>query len=295
MQPRSATLNMVVNGRVTMSQWIKDGGGSYFHCILYLTPINCIRLPGSQRKVLKTFQELTGLDTLNQITLTTTMWDLIWGENAEMRAERTYQQLENNIWRSFIVQGARIDKFHNTQASALSIIDDALVPIRRSTYFVFEDMVKDSKSIQQYTFAANLKSDLQDRIQTLQSAHATALSDLEHAVSQGDMPLQRLLQSQIQESKGDLQRFEKQLYQLDPELLRSRIQQLNNTHATAKADLKCAVNQGDKPLRRLLRLQIKEFEDDLKRLKMELHEIDHPDAGRASQGLYAIKLWAGAA
>ncbi|KAF9044036.1 hypothetical protein BJ165DRAFT_1528612 [Panaeolus papilionaceus] len=109
------------------------------------------------------------------------------------------------------------------------------------------------------------------------------------------MLLQHLLQSQIKESKKDLQRFEKQLHQLDPELLRNRIQRLHSTHATAKADLKCAVKQGDESLQQLLQLQLKEFEDDLKRLKMELHKIDYPAAGQVSQHFYAIKLWAGAA
>ncbi|KAF9044030.1 hypothetical protein BJ165DRAFT_1528606 [Panaeolus papilionaceus] len=279
-----------------LEKWIRDGGSDhtreFFDCILYLTPVNCVRLPGSQRRVLKTFQEITGISTSDQITITTTMWDMIHGEQAVMRAERTFQQLENDIWKSFLDKGARIDKFHNTQASALSIIDQALVYAYRqeSGLHSFEAMVKASKSIQNYTFANNLKADLQDRIQNLQSAHTTALSDLQHAVSQGDMLLQHLLQSQIKESKEDLQSFEKQLYQLDPELLRDRIQQLHSTHATVKADLKHAVKQGNKSLQRLLRSQLKKFEEDLKELKMELHEIEHP--GQVSQGFYAIKSWA---
>ncbi|KAF9044038.1 hypothetical protein BJ165DRAFT_179400 [Panaeolus papilionaceus] len=107
---------------VTMLQkWIRDGG-LYFNCILYLTPINCVRLPGSQRRVLETFKQLTGISTSGQITITTTMWDMIHGEQAMMRAECTFQQLENDIWKSCIDQGARIDKFHCPQHPSLSSI-----------------------------------------------------------------------------------------------------------------------------------------------------------------------------
>ncbi|KAF9044021.1 hypothetical protein BJ165DRAFT_179150 [Panaeolus papilionaceus] len=277
---------------VTMLQkWITDAG-SYFSGILYLTPVNCVRLSGSQRRVLETFQQLTGISTSHQITITTTMWDLIHGEQAMMRAEHTFQQLKNNIWKSVIVRGGRIDKFHNTQASALSILDEALVSMQRfqGQCFAFENMVNESQLMQQCTFVSNLKADLQDRIQNLQCTCTTALSDLQHAVSQGNMPLQSLLRSQIKESKEDLQRFEKQLYQLDPELLRDRIQKLHSTCATMKADLKHAVKQGDKPLQLILQSQIKKFKDDLKGLKMELQEIEHP--GWVSQGFYVIKSWA---
>ncbi|KAF9037276.1 hypothetical protein BJ165DRAFT_1559230 [Panaeolus papilionaceus] len=80
-----------------LQKWIKDNG--VFNRILYLTPITCVRLPGTQRQVLKTFNALTGVKTVENVMIVTTMWDNIWGEHATKRAEDNYQQLQNNIWK----------------------------------------------------------------------------------------------------------------------------------------------------------------------------------------------------
>ncbi|KAF9037942.1 hypothetical protein BJ165DRAFT_1500069, partial [Panaeolus papilionaceus] len=111
---------------VTMLQrWMGDND-TYFHCIFYFTPITSVRLPGSQRQVLKTFQALTGVRAARDVTIVTTMWDNIWGEGPAVRAEKAYEQLQYNIWMEFIEAGAQITRFYNTEESALSVLDDAL-------------------------------------------------------------------------------------------------------------------------------------------------------------------------
>ncbi|KAF9050475.1 P-loop containing nucleoside triphosphate hydrolase protein [Panaeolus papilionaceus] len=85
---------------VTMLQdWIPTNGGFYFSCILYLTPITHIRLPGSQRQVLKTFEALTGVKAVRHITVVTTMWDCIWSDSVRRRADATFEQLRSDIWK----------------------------------------------------------------------------------------------------------------------------------------------------------------------------------------------------
>ncbi|KAF9037206.1 hypothetical protein BJ165DRAFT_1305923, partial [Panaeolus papilionaceus] len=91
--------------------------------VLYFTPVNNPRLPGSHRQVLRTFQALTGIRTAESITVVTTMWDCVWNETGRKRAEGNFIQLQEDIWRGFVDRGTEILKFRNTQESALSILD----------------------------------------------------------------------------------------------------------------------------------------------------------------------------
>ncbi|KAF9037954.1 hypothetical protein BJ165DRAFT_1531860 [Panaeolus papilionaceus] len=191
---------------VTMLQrWIKDNG--VFDYIFYFTPITSIRLPGSHRQVLKTFQGLTGVTAASNITIVTTMWDNIWGERPATRAEKTYEQLRDNIWKDFIEAGAQITKFYNTEESALSVIDDAL---RQGigNYFSIESHRDNIKSS---PFVNNLLTDLQNRIQNLHSHIPTLTDELGHAELQGDDLLVLTLRPRLQEAKTDLARFKKEL------------------------------------------------------------------------------------
>ncbi|KAF9037963.1 P-loop containing nucleoside triphosphate hydrolase protein [Panaeolus papilionaceus] len=192
---------------VTMLQrWMKDND-TYFHRILYFTPITSIRLSGSQRQVLKTFQALSGVTAARDITIVTSMWDNIWGEHATTQAEKTYEQLRDNIWKDFIEAGAQITKFYNTEESALSVLDDALGRgIGRA--FSIEDHRYDIKSS---PFANNLLTDLQNRIQNLHSHMPTLQDELAHAEEQGDELLMSTLRPRLQEAENNLARFSKEL------------------------------------------------------------------------------------
>ncbi|KAF9032248.1 hypothetical protein BJ165DRAFT_1517937, partial [Panaeolus papilionaceus] len=72
--------------------------GRFFY-ILYFTPIDKPRLSGSQRRVLRTFQALTGTPSGQSVTIVTTMWDLIWSETARARAESNFRQFQDEIWK----------------------------------------------------------------------------------------------------------------------------------------------------------------------------------------------------
>ncbi|KAF9037952.1 hypothetical protein BJ165DRAFT_1614233 [Panaeolus papilionaceus] len=191
---------------VTMLQrWIGDH--SVFHRILYFTPITSVRLPGSQRQVLKTFQALTGVYAATEITIVTTMWDNIWGEGPAARAEKTYEQLQDNIWKDFIEAGAQITKFYNTEESALSILDDA---VGRGTGRTFS-IERHQYTVKSSPFANNLLTDLQNRIQNLHSHIPTLEEELAHAEVQDDALLVATLRPRIEEAKNDLARFSKEL------------------------------------------------------------------------------------
>ncbi|KAF9034626.1 hypothetical protein BJ165DRAFT_1409914 [Panaeolus papilionaceus] len=189
-----------------LQKWMRDNK-SHFHRILYFTPITSVRLPGSQHRVLKTFHALTGVKTAGSVRIATTMWDNIEGEHAVKRAVANYQQLQSDIWKDFVKEGAQMTPYNNTEESALSILDDAF---SRGTHQPFslhnhKNIVKGSP------FEANLLTDLQDRIQNIKSAIANHKSDLAQAEAEGDMLLQSVVRPMLQEAMADLARFQKEL------------------------------------------------------------------------------------
>ncbi|KAF9042526.1 hypothetical protein BJ165DRAFT_1529916 [Panaeolus papilionaceus] len=191
---------------VTMLQkWMNDN--RLFDRILYFTPISSVQLPGSQRQVLETFQALTGVMTAAEITIVTTMWDNIWGEHSVTRAEKTYEQLQDNIWKDFIEVGAQITRFSNTEESALEILDEVFNR-GGGSYFSIEDH---RHNIKHSPFENNLLTDLQNRIQNLHSHIPTLQDELAHAEVQSDKLLVSTLRPRLQEAKTDLARFKKEL------------------------------------------------------------------------------------
>ncbi|KAF9037927.1 hypothetical protein BJ165DRAFT_1553609 [Panaeolus papilionaceus] len=182
-----------------LQRWRKDNN-TYFHCIFYFTPITSVRLPGSHRQVLKTFQVLTGVRTATDIRIVTTMWDNISGEGPATRAEKTYEQLWDNIWKDFIEAGAQITKFYNTKESALSVLDDAVGQGTNRTFSIEGHQ----HNIKSSPFANNLLTDLQNRIQNLHSHIPTLQDELSHAEAQGDELLVSTLRPRIEEAENDL-------------------------------------------------------------------------------------------
>ncbi|KAF9039806.1 hypothetical protein BJ165DRAFT_340129 [Panaeolus papilionaceus] len=145
--------------------------------ILYHTPINNPRLPGSQRQVLRTFEALTGTQAARHITVVSTMWDLIWNENIRTRAEGNFSQLREEIWKDYIAQGAKIVKFHNTQESALTILDNAYG--QGCIWYAFNIQTSLNSPLYQTAFASHLYDDLQTRISNLQIQQANIQSELQ--------------------------------------------------------------------------------------------------------------------
>ncbi|KAF9034270.1 hypothetical protein BJ165DRAFT_1534097 [Panaeolus papilionaceus] len=129
------------------------------------------------------------------------------GGHAAKCAEETYNQLNKNIWKDFIRQGAQITRFLNTEELALSILDRAL-QWGTGTIFSIEDHVN---NINKSPFQNNLLTDLQYHIQNLHT-HVPMLQDeLTHAEALGDQLLKSILQLRLQEAEEDLARFQQEL------------------------------------------------------------------------------------
>ncbi|PPR03249.1 hypothetical protein CVT24_012826 [Panaeolus cyanescens] len=196
-----------------VQNWMKANDLTTVSRILYLNPINCTRLPRSQKAVLNTFKALTRVDTAENIIVVTTMWDSIWNEQVLNRAESNFEQLRSEIWSEYIKNGARIIKFHNTQASAIHIIDQAI-----STYgsndFQFENRALEQTISYHSPFGVNLYNDLITRMEGLTSRRNVLSSDFNTALGEGNHELQAILLSQLSDVDTLLQKFQQQLNEL---------------------------------------------------------------------------------
>ncbi|PPR00095.1 hypothetical protein CVT24_008997 [Panaeolus cyanescens] len=198
---------------------MKEDDITFFHRILYLTPITSVRMPGSHRQVIKTFKALTGNQTEDQITIVTTMWDTLHSEKSRQRAEATYKQLKNEFWKDSIDNGSKLAKFYNTQESALRIIDNALVKTKTATYFALESViqaeVEENSPIrfQDMPFGINIHTDLVQRIQALRMMRDYLELELRSS-SPSDKAIRTVIESQLSETKEILTRFEQQLKEL---------------------------------------------------------------------------------
>ncbi|KAF9050477.1 hypothetical protein BJ165DRAFT_1458316 [Panaeolus papilionaceus] len=197
--------------------FLEQKEGTYFSHILFLTPITHIRLSGSRRHVLRTFQALTGLATAQNVVIVTTMWDSINNESALQRSESTFEQLKEDAWREFTQKGSRVLKFLNTQESALAILENALGwPMRQ--FFVLEDMVRGSQGLQESSFAPNLRNDLKDRIQALELERGNIKSNLELQFGEEEekRKMEAFLVPKLKEIETDIAKFKQELEEFGP-------------------------------------------------------------------------------
>lgn len=73
-----------------------------FYNIVYLMPITLHRVSGPHREALNAVRSFTGVGAATNITIATTMWDVIWGEEFDpMIAERAFNQLRDSALEVF--------------------------------------------------------------------------------------------------------------------------------------------------------------------------------------------------
>ncbi|KAF9039824.1 hypothetical protein BJ165DRAFT_341180 [Panaeolus papilionaceus] len=185
----------------------------FFH-ILYHTPINNPRLPRSQRQVLQTFEALIGVQSARNVTIVSTMWDLIWNINTMRRAEGNFNQLREEIWKDYIAQGANTVKFHNTAQSALFILDNAYN--QRGTSFPPSRIEKSIHlPLRETPFASHIYNDLQTRIHDLQMQQANIQPELQMATEQSDKELKAILIVQLEEVQVQFAKFKEELQEFE--------------------------------------------------------------------------------
>ncbi|KAF9036327.1 P-loop containing nucleoside triphosphate hydrolase protein [Panaeolus papilionaceus] len=200
--PRISEFDIVSSIRL----WWEENNQRYFNQIVYFTPVTSVRLPGSQRAVLNTFKKLTGRGGAGMLTIVTSMWDTVWGDQASKRAERNFEQLRDEAWQDFITYDSQITRFYNTQESALQILDQAARPQSHIT-----ELERFSEPLKGHSYATNLREDLVSRIHALQMKRDILSSELHVSSMEGNRDLKSILESEHKEVTKLVAKFQTQL------------------------------------------------------------------------------------
>ncbi|KAF9033871.1 hypothetical protein BJ165DRAFT_1514551 [Panaeolus papilionaceus] len=169
--------------------------------ILFMTPITETRMPGTKRR---TIDLLTALVQPSKgrpaFTIVTTMWDKLYTERARQRAEASYEQLRDDIFKVFIDNGATIEQFINTRSSALNILDKQLQSVDNNG----------SSEINVEAYNACIYRDLHERIEGALQRKQMIQADLAHPEVQKNLELKALLESTHLENEETLTKFAKE-------------------------------------------------------------------------------------
>ncbi|PPQ77544.1 hypothetical protein CVT24_005234 [Panaeolus cyanescens] len=110
-----------------IQRWVNIHGSP--KVVLYFHRITDKRLPGSQRRIIRLLEAISGepSHSISWTGVVTTMWDNLLAHQVAS-AENGFQQLEAEHFKDICTPGVEsIFKFHNTQDSALAIVNKSLL------------------------------------------------------------------------------------------------------------------------------------------------------------------------
>ncbi|KAH0019343.1 hypothetical protein KCU78_g6839, partial [Aureobasidium melanogenum] len=112
--------------------------------VLYLRDITEGRMKGSALKNLNLFREICGTQSLNNVVIVTTKWDIMEAAGRTQEAEHRHQKLMDQYFKPCIEAGAKTAKHYNTPTSARAAIKLVLgnegKPLKIQTQLVDEGM-----------------------------------------------------------------------------------------------------------------------------------------------------------
>ncbi|KAI9703440.1 MAG: hypothetical protein M1820_005913 [Bogoriella megaspora] len=125
------TLRLDVDVLRDVASWMAERyqSGTLLSGIIYLFPITSVRMSGSSITGLDVFAKLVGIDSFQNISLVTTMWDLLPDQSVGYARER---DLKENFWRPFIEKGSITARSFGDRQSALNVISRAAFDQRRA-------------------------------------------------------------------------------------------------------------------------------------------------------------------
>ncbi|KAF8124286.1 P-loop containing nucleoside triphosphate hydrolase protein [Boletus edulis] len=157
-----------------LAHWLKETYQNNIKLsgLLYLHRISDNRMAGTPLRHLSVFKELCGEDSMKNIVLVTTMWDV---EDESVGSERE-EQLLSVFWKDMIRLGSRTCRFQGTHESAweiISCLDLERSGQRRTPLQVQQEMVDRGLPLHQTIAAKTLLRSLTKRLGKAKKLWAT--------------------------------------------------------------------------------------------------------------------------
>ncbi|KAF9031035.1 hypothetical protein BJ165DRAFT_1535527 [Panaeolus papilionaceus] len=199
--------------------WLEGNSSAVYWRILFLAPLTMTRLPGSRRRTIKMLRESLHGKTFS-VNIITTMWDTLHSEQTRNRAENTFEQLRDQVFKEFFgPQTTILKRFMGNRTSALQVIEGD------SGYGVPFDMSSPPST--------HLYCDLHERIEGALQKKILIELDLAHSDAQTNTELKTILKRDWKENDETLAKFISQLVKFGqpPDEFREGAQALRKTIA----------------------------------------------------------------
>ncbi|KAL4068472.1 P-loop containing nucleoside triphosphate hydrolase protein [Scleroderma yunnanense] len=182
----------------TIAEWLETTyrGGVKLAGVIYTHRITDNHMPASACKNVDMFRRVCGNKAAAQIRFVTTMWDRVRDRNI---AESRLSELEHIFWQPLIEEGARHEKFSNTQQSAWDIIRG--LGEDKETLLLQEELVDAERRLNETTAGKALYTQFQ---KLLQAQRETVKQLSQDARAQKDPDLARELQAKYEKIEAQL-------------------------------------------------------------------------------------------
>ncbi|KAF9004220.1 kinase-like domain-containing protein [Cyathus striatus] len=173
--------------------------------ILQLHSIAEVRMRGTPRKNLDVFRRLCGEDALKNVILTTTYWDKVPLNIAEMRES----QLKSVFWGQMIEHGCRINRFYPpTMETAWSLVSSFDNNARRPALTVQTEIVIQKKKLHQTSAFGALFEWWSKKLQSLRGRFMNNKHPSEKELARAEKEMRKMTRNNSTRSSsiGDIRR-----------------------------------------------------------------------------------------
>ena len=156
--------------------------------IVYLHPITRTRITKSSATSLDVFASLVGPDSLHNISLVTTMWDLL---NDDITGEKRERELHETFWNDLIQKGSITARFSGNRGSALLVLrriafDQRMASTSGAALNIQKEMVDERKSLE----ATSAAEALTHRLDEMEHRYSKQLMEIEQKNVEGKKQMQ---------------------------------------------------------------------------------------------------------
>lgn len=150
--------------------------------IIYLHPINEVRMKGTSKNNLRMFRAMCGTEPLSCVVLATTMWDKVDGSTGEERQER----IVKDYWQDMVTAGSVVMKHDDTKESALAIISHIIARGKQMPLKIQHQIVIEGKTVEQTNAGQEVKSKVNEERTRAERRLVRTRTELEKALSEQD-------------------------------------------------------------------------------------------------------------
>ncbi|KAI6123083.1 P-loop containing nucleoside triphosphate hydrolase protein [Pisolithus croceorrhizus] len=130
--------------------------------LIYVHRISDTRVGGTPQNNLRIFQKLCGQNSLKNVAIITTMWDMVTADEGQRR-ERELRS-EPNLFKPLLEEGAGMARYDGTRQSASGIID-YLLGKESTTVQIVHELVEEQKPLEETAAGAELRDIINEHLE----------------------------------------------------------------------------------------------------------------------------------